>query len=113
MTTAFLNGQAHGSSKREPLYLSSLDIMIAMKLLKEWQRKPLLDFIIKRRVLVADEWKETHRNIELLEYEFEESQSDFVRGECDASFQESVVAPAGTTSGAIHRRGQTGFGCCT
>ncbi|CAN6167519.1 unnamed protein product [Urochloa humidicola] len=111
MTTAFLNGQAHGSSKREPLYLSSLDVMLGMKLLKEWEKKPLLDFIIQTRVHVADEWKETYGNIELLEYEFEESKSDFVRGECDASFKATVIthkAQGGATSGAVHQSsGQT------
>jgi len=80
--------------------------MIRLKGPKEWQRKPLLDFIIKRRVLVSDEWNVSYDNIELLEYDFEESTGVFVRGECDAAFTPSGLrrhAAGGTASSTIHQ----------
>ena len=79
--------------------------MIRLKGPKEWQRKPLLDFIIKRRVFVSDEWNVSYDNIELLEYDFEESTSDFVCGECDVAFTPSGLrhhVAGGTASSTIH-----------
>ncbi|CAN6174878.1 unnamed protein product [Urochloa humidicola] len=100
VSTAFLGGQAHKFAKSKPLFLTSLDIMVRLKSLKEWQRKPMLDFIIKKRVFVKDEWHLSYGNIELMEYDFEESNSEFVRGECDAAFTPSGLLghAAGRTS---------------
>ena len=59
-----------------------------MKGLKKSERKPLIDHIIHGRVLVADDWLNTYGNIELLKYDFRESNTSFVPEECDASFDE-------------------------
>ena len=87
--TAFLHGQMHGFTKQKTLHLTSLDVMLRLKTLKELQKKPFIDFLIERRVLVHEDWQHNYGNIEMLEYHFEESDNAFVRAEYDASFKSS------------------------
>lgn len=105
-TTAFIHEAVRGISKLNVLYLSSLDVMLRLKALKESEREALIDHIIHQRVLVADDWSSTYGNIELLKYDFGESNTGFVRGECDASFHElKQIHTGGQALAGITKKG--------
>lgn len=46
----------------------------------------MVDYIIQRRILIAEDWDHTYGNIEVLRYNAS-SDISFVRGECDAAFE--------------------------
>jgi hypothetical protein len=54
-------------------------------------RELFIKHICQRRVVVADDWRNTYGNIELLNYDLHDNKG-FVRGECDALFDEQMQA---------------------
>jgi hypothetical protein len=44
--------------------------------------------IWQRRVVVADDWRNTYGKIELFNYDLHDNKEGFVRGECDTLFDE-------------------------
>ena len=90
MTTAFAHGQIHGVNKKEPLYLTALDVVIRVKGLLDEEKLHLREHLIACRVHISDDWVDTYGTVEILKYNF--GPRGTVRGEIDASFKEVVKA---------------------
>ena len=63
---AFFHGPIQGITKLKVLYLSSLDIQLRLTSMNELDRESFIKHICQRRVVVADDWRNTYGNIELL-----------------------------------------------
>ena len=100
VTTAFAHGQIHGVNKKEPLYLTALDVVIRVKGLLDEEKLHLREHLIACRVHISDDWVDiygtvddwvdTYGTVEILKYNF--GPRGTVRGEIDASFKEVVKA---------------------
>uniref|UniRef100_A0A0E0KJL4 Uncharacterized protein n=1 Tax=Oryza punctata TaxID=4537 RepID=A0A0E0KJL4_ORYPU len=86
----YTHGPTHGILKYKPVYLSALDLMIIKKEMAKYQWECLFDHIIRKRIVIADDWTNSYGKIKILFHQFIMKDSDnnklIFMGVCDGQF---------------------------
>lgn len=87
---AYTHGPTHSILKRMPVYLSALDLMNSKREMTRYQWECLLAHILKKRIIIADDWENSYGKIKILFHEFIMEDYDggkpIFMGVCDGQF---------------------------